>query len=331
MKLTFLILALTGCVFAELRSSDNQWESFKQTYGKSYSIKIEEELRRQIFNQRLTQIAQHNEEAANGKHSYTVGVNEFSDWSAEELKLRNGFKPEMKNFQNEVESFENVNLKDLPTSVDWRTKGIVTPIKNQGQCGSCWAFAAVGSLEGQNALKTKTLTSLSEQNLVDCSWSQGDMGCLGGLPDNGYKYIISNKGIDTEKSYPYVGWPGFICSYDAKNIGATVSKYVDLPSQDESALQKAVATVGPISIGMDASHDSFQTYKSGIYNDPACNATSLDHGVTVVGYGSDGAGKDYWWVKNSWGTSWGLAGYFKLARNQNNACGVSTMASYPVV
>jgi len=153
---------------------------------------------------------------------------------------------------------------------------------------------------------------------------------LGGLPDNAYKYVIANKGIDTEKSYPYVGWPGFLCSYNAKNIGAKVTGYADLPSKDEGALQKAVATVGPISIGMDASQASFQSYKSGIYNDKACNATNLDHGVTVVGYGTDN-GADYWWVKNSWGTTWGLSGYFKLARNQNNACGVATMASYPKV
>jgi len=320
-----------GCVLAELRSSDSEWESFKTNFAKTYATKLEEGLRRQIFNQRLTEISRHNEEAANGKHSFTVGVNEFSDWSHEELKLRNGFRQELKTNDAQVETFEHIKEGDLPTAVDWRTKGVVTPVKNQGQCGSCWAFAAVASLEGQNALAKKTLTSLSEQNLVDCSWSQGDMGCLGGLPDNGYKYVIANKGIDTEKSYPYAGWPGFICSYDAKNIGATLTKYVDLPTQDEGSLQKAVATVGPISIGMDASQASFQSYKSGIYNDPACNATNLDHGVTVVGYGTDTDGGDYWWVKNSWGTTWGLSGYFKLARNAKNACGVATMASYPVV
>lgn len=261
---------------------------------------------------------------------FTQGINEFSDWSSVELKLRNGFRPELKKERIEIAELSNIQGSSLPKEVDWRSKGIVTPIKNQYSCGSCWAFAAVAAIEGQNALVNQKLVSLSEQNLVDCSYFQGDLGCFGGLPDNAYKYVMENQGIDTEASYPYYGWPGFLCAFNADNVGANVTGFVDLPSEDELALQQAVARVGPISIGMDASHDSFQSYNGGIYNDVACNATNLDHGVTVVGYGTEN-GTDFWWVKNSWGTTWGLEGYFKLARNANNACGVATMASYPLV
>jgi len=217
----------------------------------------------------------------------------------------------------------------VPKTVDWRKKGLVTPIKDQAQCGSCWAFAAVASLEGQHALSTKKLVSLSEQNLVDCSGPEGNFGCEGGLPDQGYQYIIDNKGIDTEAAYPYTAEDDQ-CAFNKKKIGATITKFTDIATGDESALQKAVATIGPISVGIDASQDSFQSYTSGIYDEENCSTTQLDHGVTVVGYGSEN-GKDYWLVKNSWGTVWGIKGYIKMSRNAQNQCGIATLASYPTV
>jgi len=216
-----------------------------------------------------------------------------------------------------------------PDSINWVTKGAVTPIKNQGQCGSCWSFSTTGSVEGATFIAKGNLVSLSEQNLIDCSGSFGNNGCNGGLMDNAFRYIKSNGGIDTEASYPYTASVGK-CKYTVANRGATVSGYSDVSAGSESALLNAVAK-GPVSVAIDASHNSFQLYSSGVYYEAACSSTALDHGVLAVGYGSAGTGKDYWIVKNSWGTSWGQAGYIWMARNRSNNCGIATMASYPTV
>jgi len=217
-------------------------------------------------------------------------------------------------------------LAPLADSVDWRTKGAVSEIKDQGQCGSCWSFSATGSIEGIHEIKTGKLVSLSEQNLMDCSGSYGNQGCNGGLKDNAFKYVVANKGIDTEASYPYTGKQG-TCHFSTANIGATITGYKDVSSGSETALTTAINTQ-PVSVAIDASQNSFQLYKSGVYYEAACSSTRLDHGVLAVGYGTD-SGKDYYIVKNSWGTSWGQKGYIWMSRNQKNNCGIATQASYP--
>merc|ERR1719187_422199 len=204
----------------------------------------------------------------------------------------------------------------LPASIDWRTKapGSVTAVKDQKICGSCWAFSATGSLEGQHFLKTNKSVSLSEQQLVDCD--KVDHGCFGGLMDNAFKYIKTNNGIDTEASYPYKAKRGN-CTFSPDNVGATVTGFVDIEHGSEDALQKAVATVGPISVAIDAHLPSFHFYKKGVYHDKKCSSTMLDHGVLAVGYGVDKPhedghhAKNYWLVKNSWNTTWGDEGYIK--------------------
>jgi len=256
--------------------------------------------------------------------SFTVGLNEFADLTNEEFNRL--YKGLQKVRLDVPASPLQADVSALPSSVDWRTKGIVTGIKNQGQCGSCWSFSTTGSLEGAHALNTGTLVSLSEQNLVDCSGSQGNQGCDGGLMTQAFEYIISNGGIDTESSYPYTAQDG-TCQYNAANCGSKLASYVNVASGSESDLQAKVAQ-GPTSVAIDASQNSFQLYSGGVYYEPACSSTSLDHGVLAVGYGTTG-GQDYWIVKNSWGSSWGMSGYILMSRNRNNNCGIATMASLP--
>ena len=215
----------------------------------------------------------------------------------------------------------------VPSSVDWRPKGYVTPVKNQGQCGSCWAFSTTGALEGQHFNSTGKLVSLSEQNLVDCS--KGNYGCQGGWPYVADEYIMNNKGIDTEESYPYKA-EDEACRFSASSIGATMSNYVKIREGSETDLTQAAAEVGPISVCIDAAHSSFQNYQSGVYYEPACSSTNTDHCVLVVGYGASGS-QDYYIVKNSWGTSWGMDGYIYMSRNRGNNCAIASYATYPIV
>jgi len=177
-------------------------------------------------------------------------------------------------------------------------------------------------------LKKGSLVSLSEQNLVDCSSAQGNMGCDGGLMDSAFDYIISNQGIDTESSYKYTARDGS-CKFNKANIGSTMSSYKDIQSKSEPSLQSAIVQQ-PVSVAIDAAHSSFQFYSSGVYYEKACSQTSLDHGVLAVGYGTQ-SGSDYYIVKNSWGTSWGNQGYILMSRNKNNNCGIATMSSYPLI
>ncbi|KAL4216763.1 hypothetical protein ACF0H5_024486 [Mactra antiquata] len=305
---------------------DNEWKEYMVAHNKNYMYG-EEMSRRAIWEKNLAYINQHNLEADRGVHTFWLGMNQYGDMTNEEfVRVMNGYKQSNRTSTNLYLPPSHVTL---PDSVDWRKEGYVTPVKNQGQCGSCWAFSTTGSLEGQTFKKTGKLPSLSEQNLVDCSGKQGNQGCQGGLMDQAFTYIKENNGIDTEASYPYKG-VNEKCHFDASNVGATDTGFVDVKSKSESDLQSAVATVGPISVAIDASHMSFQLYRDGIYHSWFCSETRLDHGVLAVGYGAD-SGKDYWLVKNSWGESWGMEGYIKMSRNRDNNCGIATSASYPTV
>jgi len=268
-----------------------------------------------------------NEFNSNGNASYTLGINHLGDLTSAEFKQYYlGYKPISRSYirsQNEAPVSDRV---DLPTSVDWRLKNAVTPVKDQGQCGSCWAFSTTGSLEGAFAIKTGTLTSLSEQELVDCSDSYGNEGCNGGLMDEAFEYVIAN-GLCTEASYPYTAADGTCKSKCTSAIDkGDLSSYKDLP-QDESQFMTAVAQQ-PVSIAIEADSMGFQFYLSGVFDNSGCG-TNLDHGVLIVGYGTD-SGKDYWIVKNSWGGSWGEKGYIRMVRNKNE-CGLTLSASYPIV
>jgi len=302
----------------------NEFTKFMQTYKKSYHSD-EFQYRYGVFKKNIDFINQHNTEG----HTYTVAVNQFADMSNEEygrvylgLKLKAPIDPE------DLVKTPSALPEALPTTWDWNAKGACTPIKNQQQCGSCWSFSTTGSTEGCHFISTGKLVSLSEQNIMDCSDSWGNAGCDGGLMTEAMNYIIANKGIDTESSYPYTAEDG-TCHYKAANSGATLSSMANVTSGDENDLQTKVYA-GPTSVAIDASQSSFQFYSTGIYSDPNCSSTQLDHGVLAVGWGADAKGKAYWIVKNSWGTSWGQQGWFWLARNDNNMCGIATMATRPI-
>lgn len=308
-----------------------EWYEFKQAHGKSYESKEEENLRFAVFHANKKMIEEHNQLYEQGLHSYKMRVNKFADLMAEEfVGMMNGYHQHKKVRGEAPTHLRLLPEVKLPSSIDWRTKGAVTPVKDQGQCGSCWAFSSTGSLEGQHFRKTGRLVSLSEQNLVDCSGSFGNDGCDGGLMDDAFKYVKANGGIDTEASYPYQA-EDEPCRFNKQDIGATDVGYMDIPEGDEQALKEAVAIHGPVSIAIDASQSSFQFYQSGIYDDPNCSSTQLDHGVLAVGYGTDDSGRDYWLVKNSWSEKWGDQGYIKIARNEDNVCGVASSASFPLV
>lgn len=219
-----------------------------------------------------------------------------------------------------------------PESIDWRTLGAVTPVKDQAQCGSCWAFSTTGSVEGAYAVKNGELVSVSEQELVDCDRAGVDRGCSGGLMDNAFDFIIQNGGIDTESDYPYKAMDG-VCDATKRDEGkaVVVTSFVDVPPNNETALMQAVS-MQPVSVAVAASGLPFQLYRSGVFDGPC--STQLDHGVLAVGYGiDDETGKSYWLIKNSWGSAWGDSGYMKLAMGdgEEGLCGVAMLPSFPQV
>jgi len=288
---------------------------------KVYASLQETRHRFSIFRSNLDFINSHDAEAA----GFTVALNEFADQTLEEFsRWACGM-----NITKTPSVYASQVHSGAPASWDWRTKGAVTHVKNQGQCGSCWSFSATGSTEGAHFLKAGKLVSLSEQNLVDCSVPEGNEGCNGGLMDQAFEYVIKNKGLDTEASYPYTATGPNPCKFNRATVGADLGSYHDIPSGNEMALLDAVYKT-PVSVAIDASHASFQFYSGGVYNEPACSSTQLDHGVLAIGWG-DYQGKAYWLVKNSWGSGWGLSGYIMMSRNANNQCGIATAASYPIV
>ncbi|XP_068027210.1 LOW QUALITY PROTEIN: cathepsin S-like [Melanerpes formicivorus] len=306
---------------------DWHWHLWKKTNGKVYQQQEEEGSRRLTWEKNLQVVTLHNLEHSLGLHSYQLGMNHLADMTSEEVAaLLTGLKvpprPEGASRQHQPQPGSQI-----PEAMDWREKGCVTEVKNQGACGACWAFSAVGALEAQVKLRTGQLVSLSAQNLVDCSTMFGNKGCSGGFMTRAFQYIIDNQGIDSEDSYPYTAQNG-TCQYNASTRAATPAPATwSCPMEMKQPLKDAVATIGPVSVAIDATQPTFFLYSSGVYDDPRCTQ-EVNHGVVVVGYG-DPQGKDFWLVKNSWGLSFGAQGYILMARNQHNHCGIASYASYP--
>ncbi|XP_072381112.1 cathepsin L-like [Diabrotica undecimpunctata] len=307
-------------------------ESIKKKYNKNYKFRSVDNERYKIFQKNLRYIEEHN--AERGLSTFEMGVTKFTDMTAEEFSQ---WVSRSKSNHNEFFSKSRLHTDSLhtdlilkanpPSEVDWRDAGAVTEVKDQDDCGSCWAFSATGGIEGAYFLKNKQLIKLSEQNLMDCDGRSS--GCDGGLMTSAFDWILERGGVQTDIDYPYESRKK-VCRFNNTKTTIPIVGYVNLPQGNEASLQNAVAQK-PVCVGVHASR-SMQFYKKGVMNDAYCcsGMGCLNHGMLIVGYGVDPAGIPYWCVKNSWGADWGMDGYIRMSRNKKNQCGIATLASYPI-
>jgi len=326
MKFLFAVVAvLAVAAFAEFDLSDeavkSAFESFRATHGKNYAGR-EAETRFSVFKMNLERVNFLNSLKTGAEY----GITPFSDLDVEEFQemyLRSKIQVPAN------APVATTTMKDAPASFDWRDKNAVTPVKNQGSCGSCWAFSAVESVESMWFLAGHALPILSPQQLVDCDRDQ-DQGCNGGLPWNAYEYLIQVGGLESETSYPYIGIDD-TCKFSKDKVAATISNWTMVP-EDEEVIKNYLYQNGPLSVALNANW--LQFYVGGISDPLFCNPKDLDHAVFLVGYGNGkdwlGIDMDYWLVKNSWGETWGEKGYFRLRRGKG-VCGINTAVSSALI
>ncbi|MCO5596851.1 hypothetical protein L7F22_050921 [Adiantum nelumboides] len=337
---SFLLLSLASARHLtyqpeDLSSEDRLLQLFERwisKHSKDYTSpdgSSQKHSRFQVFKENLRYIHRHN----HGKQaSHKLGLTRFADLTVEEFRARHlGFRlPADPKPLRQVRSICDANT--LPSAVDWRQKGAVTDVKDQGQCGSCWAFSTIGAIEGAHAIATGELVSLSEQELVSCV--HANYGCNGGLMDPSFEWVVKNGGINTEVGYPYVSGAGTakFCKWLKKmKKSVKIYGYEDVQPDNEDALTCAVAQQ-PVSVAINAGTRDFQLYAGGVFNSCSDDSNDIDHAVLAVGYGSDN-GKDYWIVKNSWTEDWGLDGYVHIQRSSGNprgVCGIHSFPSYPL-
>ena len=319
MKFAVAALVATASASDLMTEHDYKFMSFVNHHGRSYATKAEYEFRSEIFKQRVARHEQHNAEG----NSWTLGVNHLTDRTDEEIKMLNGFKQMPTQAEDRT---RYIARSTNETGIDWRTKGAVTPVKDQGHCGSCWAFSTTGAMEGAHFVASGELVSLSEQNIVDCSWL--NHGCNGGLPDLAFMYAEGHK-IETEAAYPYVAKTGLLACKYKKDLGVVgVTTYNDVAKKSTTQF-KAFLEKGPVAVAVQADRDVFHQYTSGIITGTACG-TSLDHAILAVGWGVEN-GVEYYIVKNSWTTKWGEQGYVRIAIEEGpGVCGIQMSASQPV-
>jgi C1A family cysteine protease len=329
-----IFIALLAVAFANDYLLEKEFYQFKAEHNKNYTTYEEHLQRFEVYKANKVKIATHNK----AKRSWTLAMNQFGDMTSYEFSMYvkrgagGGYVP-----RPESERNVKTHVQASCTSVDWDDKGAVTPVKNQGQCGSCWSFSTTGAIEGRAQIAKGTLASLSEQELVDCDTV--DSACQGGLMDYGFEYVINNNGLCSEVEYPYVSGTttkkGTCERSSCSNKFDAITSYTDVASDSQDQLESALCD-GPVSIAIEADQEYFQFYNDGVLDGSGCGA-NLDHGVLLVGMGYDSdSGSDYWKVKNSWGVNWGEAGYIRMCRNcgMNNGagqCGLLKQPSYPVV
>lgn len=345
---TLLLVSYFASVFSNLRREDNnlmvngvmvneadelsQFEDFQEKFSKRYDLHEEDvDNRFKIFQTNLRNIIRHNLDVT---QNFTMGINQFSDLTSAEFKYQyiGGLQREAVGSYG-CKTFSS-SATGAPASMDWRSKNAVTSVKDQGQCGSCWAFSSTGAMEGAWAISTGTLVDLSEQELVDCATgrSYGSHGCNGGQMEGAFKYIIDN-GQCTDSSYPYTSGLSKTSSTCQKCSSLAHASYCsDVKPNDQISLKGAVYQQ-PVAVAISADTMLFQSYSSGVITSASCY-TSLDHGVLVVGYGTEN-GNDYWLVKNSWSDTWGDSGYVKIGRssstNDPGICGIAMDPSFPSI
>ena len=314
----------------DLLSAEHQFGLFKAKFGKTYSTVEEHDYRFSVFEANLRRARRHQLLDPSAVH----GVTRFSDLTPDEFRRDYlGLKP--LRLPADAQKAPILPTNDLPPDFDWRDHGAVTPVKDQGSCGSCWSFSAIGALEGSHFLTTGNLISMSEQQLVDCDhecdpeeYGACDQGCNGGLMTSAFEYILKAGGVEREETYPYIGSDRGSCKFNKSQIVASVSNF-SVVSLDEDQIAANMVKNGPLAVGINAVF--MQTYMKGVSCPYICSR-NLDHGVVLVGYGSAGYApirfkeKPYWIIKNSWGESWGEDGYYKICRG-HNACGVDSMVS----
>lgn len=326
---TTFVTVLVSTALASKVSTDEvqQWLQYKAEYGKTYR-NLEDEWRRfNIFLSNKDIVESHNSRYELGELTYTVALNQFADMTNEEFRARLVPQSRGPSDSSSAKSATPTHHTEIPESIDWRSAGAVTEVSDEGQCESGWAFSSAGAIEALHQQTSGVLIKLSAQQLVDCAPEVDP--CRGGHVPPAFDYILTNRGIDTDESYPYICEIGD-CKDNVSVLGANMTSYKRISKGDEADLTKAVALRGPVAVQIDASHVSFQFYFDGVYYEKDCQTELLNHGVLVVGYGVLN-GSDYYLVKNSWGTTWGQRGYINMARNRGNNCGIASAAYYPIL
>ncbi|XP_016993968.1 cathepsin L [Drosophila takahashii] len=328
LEVIFLLLFVEGLTSV----SDLEWDQYKDQYKKQY--RSTDNYHRDLYNKRVQVVADHNRLFSEGSVGFKLGLNEFSDTDQSVLfKFRTSIPtPPEPNTSGVTKTLGYKSYDQITEGIDWRQNGYISAVENQGtQCLSCWAFSTSGVLEAHLAKKTRSqLVPLSPKHLVDCV-PYPNNGCYGGWVSVAFNYT-KYYGIATKESYPYEP-KGGECSWNSSYSAGTLLGHVTLTKSDEKELAEVVYNIGPVAVSIDHLHEEFELYSGGIMRIPECRSSKKDltHSVLLVGFGTDPKWGDYWLIKNSYGTAWGEDGYFKLARNANNMCGVATLPQYPIV